>query len=175
MDKMVKRGVLFVVLSITFALLGFYLSSFIKPAKSSYFLIFILSAASSATILFPAPVWFFFLGLARTFDPITLSLTVGLGSALGEFSGYFLGRGIRVLGHVEERIDRRGLEHLVQRMKESAALWLFILSFIPNPVADLGGIAAGLIRLSPSNFFFPVFFGKFLRFLILFYIGHQVF
>jgi membrane protein YqaA with SNARE-associated domain len=60
-----------------------------------YLGIFVISLLGSASIFLPIPytVVLFTVGSLRAFNPILVAFASGLGSAVGEFSGYLLGLG----------------------------------------------------------------------------------
>jgi membrane protein YqaA with SNARE-associated domain len=62
-----------------------------------YLGIFLISLLGAMSIFVPIPytLVIFILGTSSSFDPLLIAVAAGLGSALGEFSGYLLGAGGR--------------------------------------------------------------------------------
>ena len=56
-----------------------------------YFGVFLVSLISALTVIIPIPYTLLLYALGSTLDPVLLALSSGLGSALGEVSGYGLG------------------------------------------------------------------------------------
>jgi membrane protein YqaA with SNARE-associated domain len=50
-------------------------------------------------------------------------------------------------------------------------LAIFLLAFIPNPVFDVAGIAAGALRIPVWKFIAATMLGRTLRFILLAYFG----
>src|SRR5258706_2956091 len=104
--------------------------------------LFGLAALSSATLILPAP------GLALTAiagaagDPIVVGIVAGLGQAVGELTGYAAGWSGRSL--VPDNPTTNWLSSLLQRR---GLIVIFVLALIPNPLFDLAGIAAGVLRM----------------------------
>ena len=135
-------------------------------AGFGYLGIFLISVLSNATIAFPVP------GIAAVFagggvlNPLLVALVAGLGEPLGEMTGYVAGYGgsaiirdTELFERVRPWVERRGF------------LTLFVLSLIPNPLFDLAGIAAGIIRFPVYRFLFACWLGKTLKALIISYLG----
>src|SRR3990172_6934810 len=120
--------------------------------------IFLLSLAANATIVVPAPAILIVFAMGAHLSPVWLGLAAGSGAALGELSGYLAGFGGQAI--VEENATYRRLAGWVQR---HGSLAIFALALIPNPVFDLGGIAAGVLRMPVLRFLVSCWAGKVLR------------
>lgn len=140
-------------------------------ASLGYGGVFLACFASALTIVVPAPgvVAVFLAG--KVFDPMLVGLSAGVGSALGEFSGYLLGRGGRAaLGEAvaDSRVATR-IQWLVTRYGFG---FILLLAIIPNPVFDMAGIAAGASRMSPVAFLLATVIGKVVRMTAVALAGH---
>lgn len=120
--------------------------------------IFLLSLLANATIIIPAPAILIVFAMGAHLSPIGLGLAAGSGAALGELSGYLAGVGGRAI--VEDNATYQRLAGWVQR---SGGLAIFALALIPNPFFDLGGIAAGALRMHIGIFLLWCWAGKVLR------------
>ena len=92
------------------------------------------------------------------YGPIGVGLVAGLGSALGELTGYMAGAGGKALipqGQLYER-----LHHFMQRHGMAA---IFLLAAIPNPIFDVGGIIAGALQMKGWKFLLAAALGKSIR------------
>ncbi len=135
-----------------------------------YLGVFLISVIGTLSIVFPVPytLVIYFMGAVRVLDPFLVAVTGGLGSAVGEFSGYLLGYyGRGVLS--EER--RRKMDYMMKVFLRYgfAAIFLFALTPLPD---DLLFIPLGIMRYRFVKAFIPAFLGKLLMCLILAYSGY---
>lgn len=120
--------------------------------------LFCLAALSTATLILPAP------GLALTAiagaagDPIVVGLVAGLGQAVGELTGYAAGWSGR--SFLPDNAATSRITSLVQRR---GMLVIFVLAVIPNPVFDLAGLAAGMLRMPVLRYFTAAATGKIIK------------
>lgn len=137
---------------------------YLKPY--GYLGILALTFLSDATVIVPFP------GLVGIFlaggflNPILVGLVGGLGSALGEMTGYLAGYGGRAV--IEDRAVYAKLE---KWMRRHGALTVFVLSVIPNPVFDMAGIAAGMLKFPVGYFLLACWLGKAIKFIVIAFAG----
>lgn len=132
--------------------------------------VFIISLLGSASIVFPIPytLVILFLGMNHIIDPLTLTVAGGLGSAVGQLSGYYIGCfGAKLVG-VERR---RRMEFFVRMFKKygSALVFLFALTPLPD---DLIIIPLGVLRYGFLRVFIPLLMGKVLMCFLIAYFGN---
>lgn len=134
-----------------------------------YFGIFLISLIGAMSIFFPIPytVVIFTLGGISSLDPILIALSAGLGSALGEFSGYLLGVGGRKA--IGERYKRK-MDVLALLFKRYGSIVIFVFALTPLP-DDLLFIPLGVMRYSIIKAFIPALIGKICMNLIVVYSG----
>jgi membrane protein YqaA with SNARE-associated domain len=135
----------------------------------SYLGVFIISFIGSVSVIFPIPYTIVIYLLGSFLDPFFIAITGGLGSALGEFSGYTLGYyGRNVVS--EER--RRKMDYMVKVFGKygPAAIFLFALTPLPD---DLLFIPLGVMRYPFWKAFIPALLGKTLMTFIVAYSGQQ--
>jgi len=137
-----------------------------KLAGLGYLGVFAVAVLSNATVVLPVP------GIAMVFasggvlNPLLVALIAGVGEPLGELSGYLAGYAGSAIVEDSARFARiRGY------MEKNGFLTLFVLSAIPNPVFDLAGIAAGMLKVPVSRFLLACWLGKTLKSLAVAYIG----
>jgi membrane protein DedA with SNARE-associated domain len=134
-----------------------------------YLGVFVLTLLASATIVLPSPA----LGVAalagKTLNPWLVGLIGGTAAGLGEITGYLAGLGGSALAERSRFYPR--VEGWVQRW---GVLTIFALAFIPGPVFDLAGIAAGAMRMPLQRFLPACLAGKVLRFMIVAWLGHAL-
>src|SRR3989344_33341 len=128
--------------------------------------VFAISLISSATIFIPIPGFAAVLALSGSLDPILLGIAAGAGSAIGELSGYLAG----IAGHGAVQNSKIFRSNKKQVEKYGAPA-IFVLAFVPNPIFDLAGIAAGAIKMEWWKFLLAASAGKILRFILLAYFG----
>jgi membrane protein YqaA with SNARE-associated domain len=128
--------------------------------------IFLLSVLANATLFLPAPGVAFVFSMGAVFPPLPVALAAGAGSALGELSGYLAGFSGRAVLERSPRVER-----LEQMMRRYGALTIVILALIPNPVFDVAGITAGVLRMPVHKFLFYCWIGKTLKMLAFAYAG----
>lgn len=131
-----------------------------------YLGVFLTTLLASATVIFPSPTLVAPLIAGAFLSPVLVGLVAGLGAALGEASGYLAGYGSSVLAARSRYY--RPIARFVQRFGLLAVL---IMAFIPNPLFDLAGIAAGTTRIPYWRFLAVCFVGKTLRFILIAYMG----
>ncbi len=128
--------------------------------------VFLVSLLSNAALLLPGPGIALVLVAGATLDPLAAGVIAGVGAALGEMTGYFVGQNGRGFF-----VDRPLYWRIEQRMRKSGTLVIFTLAFIPNPLFDIGGLVAGALRMPFWRFLLSVWLGKSLRFALLATIG----
>jgi membrane protein YqaA with SNARE-associated domain len=141
-----------------------------KLEQYGYIGIFLISIAANATVIIPLPGVAFTTAMGAIFNPVGVAVAAGLGAALGELSGYlagFSGQGV---------IERAKLyERLVNWMRNHQNLaygLIVVLAFIPNPLFDLAGMAAGGLKLPLWKFLIACAIGKILKMLMFAYAGY---
>jgi membrane protein YqaA with SNARE-associated domain len=115
----------------------------------------------------PYTVVIFILGGLSSFEPLWIAVAAGIGSAIGEFSGYLLGMGgRRVIGNKY----KKRMEFLTKLFKRYGPVAIFVFALTPLP-DDLLFIPLGVMRYSLLRAFIPALLGKFFSNLIIAYSG----
>ncbi|MEM0008353.1 MAG: VTT domain-containing protein [Candidatus Bathyarchaeia archaeon] len=132
--------------------------------------VFLISLLGSASIAFPIPytLVILFLGMNHIIDPLTLTVAGGLGSAIGQLSGYYIGYFGAKLVSLERR---RKMEFLVKMFKKYGSILVFLFALTPLP-DDLIIIPLGVLRYSFISVFIPLLMGKLLMCFLLAYFGN---
>lgn len=132
-----------------------------------YFGIFLISFIGAVSIFFPIPYTVVIFALGNIFEPLWIAVAAGLGSALGEFSGYLLGFGGRtaISGKYEGK-----MEFLAKVFKKFGSVVIFLFALTPLP-DDLLFIPLGVMRYDIKRAIIPAFAGKFCMNLIVAYSG----
>ena len=133
--------------------------------------IFVISAAASATLIIPIP------GLAMTsligtlsvgpWDPLLIGISSGLGATLGETTGYLLGYSGRMAIPYTKTYER-----VVGWMGKWGSLTIFLLALIPNPLFDIAGLAAGILKYPLWKFLLVGAAGRLPKHILFAYLGY---
>lgn len=149
---------------LSFGPLGLFIFAIIANAS------LILPIPIDAVLFFVARVDFFGWGI---FTPFAMGLLIGLGSAIGEFSGYLLGlagsKGYESL----KKSDVSKLDAVKEKIANKGIPIIFLGALTPFPF-DVIGVAAGLIRYDPKKFFVGAFLGKSVRYILIALAGYFV-
>ncbi|UCD72962.1 MAG: VTT domain-containing protein, partial [Candidatus Bathyarchaeota archaeon] len=153
-------------------------------ANYSYFGLFLVQVISSASILIPVPGYIAILVAGARLNPLGIAISSGLGSAVGEFTGYMLGvGGMKLAGDRFEQVGDRFEQIKAYRSEieaatkiftqyQSGAIFLFAATALPF---DLAGILCGTLGIDPSTFFVATLAGKTTKFLLIAYTGKNLF
>jgi len=139
-----------------------------------YFGIFLISLIGAVSIIFPIPytVIIFTLGGLKVggawvFEPVWVAVAAGIGSAVGEFSGYLVGFGGRRV--ISEKYKKK-MEFLMKLFDRFGPVVIFLFALTPLP-DDLLFIPLGVIRYSIARAFIPALVGKICMNFIIAYSG----
>jgi len=132
-----------------------------------YLSVFAISLLSSATVLIPAPGLAVVFAMGGALDPLTLGIVAGIGSGLGELSGYIAGASGREL-----ILHNQGFnDHLHWFASRYTYPALFILAVLPMPVFDIAGVIAGATKMPVSHFLGVVISGKIVKHVLVAMMG----
>ncbi|NIQ04837.1 MAG: DedA family protein [Candidatus Korarchaeota archaeon] len=134
-----------------------------------YFGIFLISLIGALSIFFPLPYTVVIFTLGGLFDPFLIAIAAGLGSAVGEFSGYLLGYYGRKVISAERR---RKMEFMVRVFDRFGSITIFLFALTPLP-DDLLFIPLGIMRYSLLRAFIPALIGKVSMNFIVAYSGRH--
>ena len=148
-----------------------WLGDWLDVQDAGYWGAFLVNLVGSAAVVVPVP------GLAAVcaaaapdigLNFVFLAVAGATGSTVGELTGYLAGYGSQ--GVVRKSRYYSSIRGWVVRR---GGLALFILAVIPNPLFDIGGIAAGSLGYPISRFFLWVGLGKTIKFLFVAYACRQ--
>lgn len=128
--------------------------------------VFLVSLVVNAAFLLPAPGIALVFAAGSVLDPVAVGVIAGLGAALGELTGYLVGLSGQTV------FEERPLYWRIEKwLRKSGTLAIFVLAAIPNPIFDVGGLIAGVLRMPVWRFLLGAWLGKSLRFVMLAYFG----
>jgi membrane protein YqaA with SNARE-associated domain len=134
-----------------------------------YLGVFIISFIGSISVIFPIPYTIVIYILGGFLDPFFVAISGGLGSALGEFSGYVLGYYGR---NVISKERQRKMDYMMKVFAKYGPFTIFLFALTPLP-DDLLFIPLGIMRYPFWRAFIPALLGKTLMTFILAYSGQQ--
>lgn len=123
-----------------------------------YLGIFLISLIASAGMVIPVPSTAALFVGATFLNPPLLGLIFGIGSTIGELTGYGVGYGGRAILEGNSSYER-----IARWMQRYGMLALFIFAIIPNPIFDAGGFACGALRMPVWKFLVAIGGGRIIR------------
>jgi membrane protein YqaA with SNARE-associated domain len=120
-----------------------------------YAAVFLVGLVSNATLILPVPGLAVSSVMGGVFNPWIVGLVGGVSQALGELTGYMAGYSGQTWVDENPVYDR-----LTGWMQRYGVLTIFVLAVIPNPIFDLGGVAAGALRFPLWKFLVSCTAGK---------------
>lgn len=157
------RAVVMLILAIVISVAVILLSARFRDALLAFgqlglIGLFVLSVVGNATVLIPAPVFVVACAAAPIYGILATGIVSGIGSAVGEMTGYMAGYGgtaVLPQGKIYQR-----MHNLMERF---GPLVIFVLALLPNPMFDVGGLIAGILKMHPFTFFLATAAGKAIR------------
>ncbi len=126
--------------------------------RYGYLAVFLVGLVSNATLILPVPGLAVSSVMGGVFNPWIVGLVGGVGQTLGELTGYMAGYSGQTW--INRNPTYRRLTWWMQRY---GPLTVFVLALTPNPIFDLGGIAAGALRLPLWKFLASCAAGKVIK------------
>ena len=125
-----------------------------------YFGVFFISFIGTMSIIVPIPYTLVILWLSMRgiMNPLLLTIVGGIGSGIGEFSGYALGYYGRTM--ISKKRQRK-MNYMVKILNRYGSIIIFLFALTPLP-DDLLFVPLGVLRYSFIKAFIPCFLGKLL-------------
>lgn len=137
-----------------------------RLASYGYLGIFLVSVIGASTIVVPSPSLVATFVGGSLFNPLIVGILSGVGTSIGEVTGYLAGIGSTVLIKEDKNYMR-----VEKWMAINGFITIFLLAIIPNPLFDLSGIISGATKYSFKKFFIATLLGKTIRFIGISYLG----
>ncbi len=131
--------------------------------------IFLFSILANATVFIPIPGVLFTSAMATVFNPFWVSVAAGAGAALGELSGYLAGFSGQAVVEDKPRYTK-----MLKWMEKYGDITILVLAFIPNPLFDMAGITAGILKMPVWKFLTYCVIGKILKMMLFAYFGFGI-
>ena len=168
-DKAISIGVF--VISILLSIAVFFIPLDPNEMKVyGYGGVFIITLLGAATLFIPGPTMVATFVVGAMLNPAMVAVVAGLGSALGETTGYAAGFASRALITPQGR-KNTWYQRIFHWMGKNPFLTIFLLDAIPNFVGDIAGLIAGRNQYSYWKFLLASFLGKTVRFSLSAYLG----
>lgn len=136
----------------------------------SYLGVFVSSIVTSASILLPLPSQLpIVLAVVLKLNPIFVSVLAGIGSMIGEMTGY----GVGLAGGKTAEIvfkKHKKLGSTLRKYYHKYAFWVILVTAFLFFPFDLVGILSGMSRYDVRKFMLAGFIGKFFKTLLVFYL-----
>jgi len=126
--------------------------------RYGYAAVFLVGLVSNATLILPVPGLAVSSVLGSVFNPWIVGLVGGLGQALGELTGYMAGYSGQTWVD-----DHPRYQQLVAWMQQYGIFTVFLLALLPNPLFDVAGMIAGVLRLPIWQFLLSAAAGKVIK------------
>lgn len=117
--------------------------------------IFFVSLLSNATLILPVPGVLFTSAMGAVFNPWWVALSASTGATIGELSGYLAGFGGQ--GVIE---SKKWYERVTKWMTKYGDITILVLAFVPNPIFDIAGMAAGALKMPLWRYLLWSWIGK---------------
>jgi membrane protein YqaA with SNARE-associated domain len=119
---------------------------------------FLIGLLGNATILLPGPSLVFTTAMGGILNPFLIGFAAGSGEALGEITGYLGGISGKRIAE-----NHSGYELVCQYVNRYGGWVFLILAALPNPLFDVAGFVAGVVRYPLWKFLLNVWIGKTLK------------
>lgn len=140
----------------------------------SYLGVFIVSVISSSTLFLPFPLYLvIFLASGLGLNPFLTGIISGVGSALGELSGYFVGAGGRYIVEEKKRKRSKVIKSLANFFERFGFVTIVIAALLPFPF-DFIGILSGASAYNIKKFLLATIIGKSIKTLLIAYLGFLI-
>ena len=157
-------GIIFTIFSIVIAIMPL---DYLQLELTGYPGVFLANLFGSATVLLPAPKALAVIALAGKLNPLWVGTVAGIGSGIGEATGYYIGFLASTYMPQQNRLYRV----LESWMARNGFLTIFICAVIPNPLFDIAGLVAGVNRYSVGRFLLAVTSGNILKNIAIAYVS----
>jgi membrane protein YqaA with SNARE-associated domain len=136
----------------------------------SYFAVFAVSAIGTSTIFIPFPSYFVIIAFAvgMGLNPLAVGIIAGLGSTIGEITGYLVGLGSEKVIEEKEKKLPKFIKFFINYFKKFGFPIIVITALLPFPF-DIVGIMAGMSDYDIKKFFIATLIGKTIKTLIIAY------
>lgn len=128
----------------------------------SYFALFVCCFLSNASVFLPAPGLIMVMAAAVAMNPVIVAVIGALGMTCGECIGYFGGlTGRRLINSTPKSTG------ILDVLRTHGIVTVFLFAFIPFPLFDFVGVAAGYLKTDLFKFFAACYMGKLFKSMVI--------
>jgi uncharacterized membrane protein YdjX (TVP38/TMEM64 family) len=168
-QRLISILILIGAIGITVCLL-YYRREIKKFGSLGYPGIFLVAMMSNATVFIPLPGIMLTTAMGAVFNPFWVAIAAGMGAGLGEISGYMVGFSGR------ELVKRTQWHERVEGWIKKYGVWvIMIMAIIPNPVFDLVGFSAGVLKMPIWKFLIGAVSGNIIKMMLFAFGGAGIF
>ncbi len=131
--------------------------------------IFLFSILANATIFIPIPGVLFTSAMGAVFNPFWVAVAAGAGAAIGELSGYMAGFSGQAVVEKSPKYEK-----VMNWMRKYGDPTILVLAIIPNPLFDMAGMIAGVLKMPVWKFLIFCTVGKIIKMLAFAYLGSSL-
>ncbi|MBI4010162.1 MAG: VTT domain-containing protein [Candidatus Aenigmarchaeota archaeon] len=141
-------------------------------ASYGYVALFFGSIISASTVIIPMPLYvLIFFASSLGLNILLVSIVSGIGSGIGEITGYWVGAGGRkILGKKIKKMPKK-LGNFSKFIKDYGIFAVFALGVLPFPF-DIVGIISGASNLGMKKFLLAAILSKIIKNLMIAYAGY---
>jgi len=136
------------------------------PHLVGYLGVFGLSVLTNALLFIPSGRWGVMVAGILVLNPFAVAVLCGVGGALGELTGYALGRSSRKLLR-----NHQGPSWLRHVAENRTPLMILALNIVPNPFVDVIGIIAGRAGYPVHLFLTYSIIGRVIQCIVIVYVA----
>lgn len=172
---MTKKSISIIILIISFVLsIGvFIFRDYFKDLQSLGLIgILLINFFSSATFFVSGPAFLTVIAGGSIYPPLLVAFVSSLGASLGDMISFFFGFSGRnlALHNLRKKIWFSVFEDV---FKAHETIIIFLFAIVPNPLFDAVGLFAGIFGMNYYKFFIIMFAGRFVRYILLAYLGNS--
>ncbi|MCL4338083.1 VTT domain-containing protein [Patescibacteria group bacterium] len=174
LDKNLYRIAILVTSIVFISLLWQFRTDLDRFESWGYLGLFLVNVFANSTVVFPLPsVATVFIG-GSLWNPILVGIISGVGSAIGDLAGFFIGFGSRgVLNYINN--EEKFLLHRFEKwFRKNGFVTVAFLAALPDPVFDLIGIMAGTFNYPLWKFFLATALGRIFRNILVAWTGSKM-
>lgn len=150
---------------------GIYFKDFFaQSTKLGLLGILIINFFSSATFFVSGPAFLTIIAGGSLYPPLLVAFIASVGASAGDLISFFIGHSGRKLA--AKRLEKKLWFKVLDDLFKVYGIWVvFVFAIIPNPLFDAIGVVAGIFGIKPAKFFLVMLLGRFIRFVLLAFIG----
>lgn len=123
---------------------------------------------SNASVLLPSSSILIVVEYSMLINPLTVALCGAFGAALGEMTGFYVGR------YGRKAVPGKLKKWVKARMASHKYLIVLLFSVLPLPAFDIVGMLSGAMKMNALKFFSICFTGKLIKMLCYLRLAHEL-